>query len=270
MKKLLFSAILAFALIAAQVGVAFAQDTTTLITGTVQSVALETDATTGETTVVVTLLDDQGATQTVNLSVETARSIGLVTTDQTTGETTVATDAVGKTVEIDPTTVTGDGTGEEEKEHPVGSALADFFGEILGVDIDYDAIMTYHEEGVGFGVIVRALWLTSGENSTTTFDELMYAKINNDYEGIILEDGSEARNWGDVVKSLKKGDNLGRVMSGKGETSDDEANAVSEGNNNKNNNKDEKGKKDKGNKGNGNGNGNSDGNGNGNGHGNGD
>src|SRR3990172_8914868 len=229
MKKIIVSMFLTLTLLAMSVGTVFAQDTTTTpITGTVQSVTIETDTSNGDTTVVVTYsyTDETGATQeeTVRLSVETAEGLGLVTTttsvDPITGETqtetTVNDSVVGTEVTIDPATVI---TEEEEDQHPVGSALFDFFGEILGVDVDYESIMTYHdEEGVGFGVIARALWLTSGENSTVNFDDLMYAKINNDYEGITLKDGSEARNWGDLVKSMKKGDNLGSVMSGRGET----------------------------------------------------
>ena len=61
-----------------------------------------------------------------------------------------------KSVEIDPTTVIPD---QQENQHPVGNALATFFSDIEG--IDYDTIMAAHENGVGFGVIAQALWLTS-------------------------------------------------------------------------------------------------------------
>ena len=222
MKKLFTSMFVVVALLAMTAGTAFAQEATpaTPITGTVQSVVLETDATTGETTAVVTVLDETtGQTQTVTLSLATAESLGLVITDPTTGDSTVADDAVGKTVEIDPATVI---PGEEEvvEEHPVGSALADFFGDALGAD--YETIMAAHEDGVGFGVIARALWLTSElDGDTDTFQALIDAKLSGDYSAITLADGSTPDNWGDVVKSMKKGDNLGSVMSGKGEISDD-------------------------------------------------
>jgi hypothetical protein len=220
MKKLFTSMFLVLALLAMTVGTAFAQEATP-ISGTVQSVVLETDATTGETTAVVTVLDETtGATQTVTISLETAASLGLVATDPTTGETTVTDTAVGSTVEIDPTTVISTDTTEEEQ-HPVGSALSDFFGDLLGAD--YDTIMTAHEDGVGFGVIAQALWLTNElGGDSTTFEALVEAKQSGDYSAITLADGSTPDNWGDVVKSLKKGDNLGSVMSGKGQPAVDD------------------------------------------------
>jgi hypothetical protein len=261
MKKFLTSILLTLALLALTTGTVFAQDTTpTPITGTVQSVTLGTDATTSEPIVIVTLLDDQGATQTVNLSVETATTLGLVTTDATTGETTVANDAVGKTVEIDPATVIGGDAGEEEKEHPVGSALADFFNETLGVD--YEIVMTYHDQGAGFGVIAQALWITTKmEGDSALFQTILDAKLSGDYSAITFEDGTSPANWGQFKKAILKGEknnSLGDIMSGKSESSD-ETDAVSEGNKNKEDkgNKD-KGNKDKGNKGNGNGHGNGD------------
>lgn len=215
MKKLFTSMFLVLALLAMTAGTAFAQEATP-ITGTVQSVVLETDATTGETTAVVTVLDETtGATQTVTISLATAESLGLVVTDPTTGGTTVSDTAVGSAVEIDPATVISTDTTEEEQ-HPVGSALSDFFGDVLGAD--YDTIMAAHEDGVGFGVIAQALWLTNElGGDSATFESLVDAKQSGDYSAITLADGSTPDNWGDVVKSLKKGDNLGSVMSGKAE-----------------------------------------------------
>lgn len=214
MKRLLTSLGLTLALLIAATGTVLAQDTTgTPIAGIVQSVAVATDATTGATTVTVTVLDDLGATQTVSLSGATAATLGLVTMDPITGETTVASDAVGLTVSIDPATVIGGTSGEAEKQHPVGSALADFFSGLLGVD--YDTIMTYHEAGAGFGVIARALWFSHElGGGTDTFTALLDAKQSGDYSNITLADGSTPDNWGDVVKSMKKGDNLGSVRSG--------------------------------------------------------
>ena len=77
--KLLGSVLLVLAVLFMQVGSAAAapqtQDTTP-VTGTVQNITIETDST-GASIVVVTLLDDQGATQTVNLSVDQAVALGL-------------------------------------------------------------------------------------------------------------------------------------------------------------------------------------------------
>ena len=259
MKKLFTSVFLVLALLIMTAGTVFAQETTP-ITGTVQSVELETNATTGETTVVVTLLDETtGTSQIVKVSLETAETLGLVTTDPTTGESTVAEDAVGTTVEIDPATVLLEEATEEDQ-HPVGSALSDFFSDLLGVD--YEMIMSFHDDGVGFGVIAQALWLTNDlDGGTTTFEALLDAKQSGNYSAITLADGSTPDNWGDVVKSLKKGDNLGRVMSDKGESSEvTTTEAPGNGHGNSNN---EHGN---GNGNNGHGNGNGGGNGGGGGH----
>jgi len=226
---------LVLALLAMTAGSAFAQETTP-ITGTIQSVVIETDAATGETVVAVTLLDETaGTTQTVNISLETAESLGLVVTDPNTGESTVAEAAVGTTVEIDPTTVIPEETTEEDQQHPVGSALADFFSDLLGVD--YETIMDYHDQGVGFGVIAQALWLSNSlDGGSATFEALLDAKQSGDYSAITLADGSTPDNWGAVVTSLKKGDNLGSVMSGEdksNENSNDKSNEKSSQNSTK-------------------------------------
>lgn len=265
MKKLFTSIFLVLALLALTAGTAFAQDATP-ITGTVETVVIETDTTTGETVVIVTLLDEiTSTTQTVNISLETAATLGLVTTDPTTGESTVTEGAIGTTVEIDPTTVIPE-ENIEGNQHPVGSALSNFFSDLLGVD--YETIMTYHNEGVGFGVIAQALWLSNSlDGGTDTFEALMEAKQSGDYSAITLPDGSTPDNWGDVVRSHKKGENLGSVMSDKTKGNADTSEATTKattktrGNGNGNGNN--------GNGGNNNGNSNSGNNGNGNGNGNG-
>lgn len=130
--------------------------------------------------------------------------------------------------------------------------------------MDYETIITYHDDGFGFGVIAQALWLTNNlEGDTETFEALLQAKQSGDYSTITLADGSTPDNWGDVVKSLKKGDNLGSVMSGKGQTSEEASTeATTETTTNG------RGNGNSGNNGNGNGNGGNNGNGNGNGGGN--
>ncbi len=215
MKKLFTSMFIVLALLAMTAGTAFAQDATS-ITGTVQTVVIETDTTTGESIVVVTLLDEAtGTTQTVNISLETAATLGLVTTDPTTGESTATEGATGTTVVIDPTTVISEEdttVPTEENQHPVGSTLTEFFSGLLGVD--YETIMTYHDEGIGFGVIAQALWLSKNlDGGTDTFESLLEAKQSGDYSAITLPDGTTPDNWGDVVRSHKKGENLGSVMS---------------------------------------------------------
>jgi hypothetical protein len=261
MKKLYTSIFLALILMIIPTGLVFAQESTP-ITGTVQTVVLETDADTNETIAVVTVLDEAtGETQTVTLDLETAASLGLVTTDPATGISTVNEGSIGTVVEIDPATVIGD-EEEAEEEHPVGSALGEFFGDAFGAD--YDTIMAVHEDGVGFGVIAQALWLTNSiDGDTSTFQALIEAKQTGDYSAITLSDGSTPDNWGDVVKSLKKGDNLGSIMSGKADAGESEelTEAPAHGNgNNADNGKDKGNGKDKNNNGNGNGNGNGGGN----------
>jgi hypothetical protein len=220
MKKLYTGILLTLALLIVPTGVVFAQESTPT-TGTVQTVVLETDTATNETVAVVTVLNETtGETQTVTIDLETAASLGLVTTDPATGISTVNEGSIGTVVEIDPTTVIDD-EAEAEEEHPVGSALGDFFGDVFGAD--YDTIMAVHEEGVGFGVIAQALWLTNEiDGDTSTFQALIEAKQTGDYSAITLADGSTPDNWGDVVKSLKKGDNLGSIMSGKAAAAEEE------------------------------------------------
>lgn len=94
--------------------------TPTPTTGTIQSITTETDAN-GITTVLVALLDDQGAAQAVRLSVDTAVSLGLVTLDPTSQEPVVEETQVGQTVEIDPKTVLPDEEPTEETPEPTGT-----------------------------------------------------------------------------------------------------------------------------------------------------
>ncbi len=213
-RKLIFSLLLAFAIAFMQIGAAAAQEATPL-TGTVESIVLQTDATTGETTVLVTYTDALGATQSANLSVDSAVALGLATLDPATGAPIVNDSAVGQPVTIDPGTVLNTPT-EEEQQHPVGSKLSDFFSELLGVD--YDTIMTVHEEGVGFGVIAQALWMTNKlEGNADTFLAIIEAKKTGDYSGVTLADGSTstATNWGQFKKEVGGKGNLGSIMSGR-------------------------------------------------------
>ena len=127
--KYFASVLLVLAVLFTQVGnVAAAPQTqdTTPVTGTVESIVTEADAN-GVTIVLVTLVDDQGTTQTVRLNVDTAVILGLVTLDATTKEPVVNEAQVGQTVEIDPTTVIPEEPSEESV-HPIAWLLAEFFG----------------------------------------------------------------------------------------------------------------------------------------------
>lgn len=221
--KFTIGSLLAIILLVSQVLVvqaAPARQDTTPITGNVDSVVLNTDPTTGDIIVAVTVTDTSGVSQTVNLSVETATTLGLVTTDGT-GAVIVNDAAINTQVEIDPSTVlpTAEGTVTEEPQHPVGSALANFFSGLLGVD--YGTIMEYHDQGTGFGVIAQALWMTNAlGGDTVTFTEILDAKQSHDYGAITLPDGSTPQNWGQFRKAVmsnrdKAKENLGAIMSGR-------------------------------------------------------
>jgi hypothetical protein len=226
--KLMAGILLVLAVLFAQVGnVAAApltQDTTP-ITGTIQDITTETDAN-GVTTVLVTLLDDQGTTQTVRLSVQSAVTLGLVTLDPTTQEAVVDEDQVGQTIEIDPVTVIPEEEQSEESVHPIAWLLAEFFGE------DPSVVDGYHEDGFGFGVIAQALWisrnLTGTEDQTgdaSLAEDILQAKQDKDFEAFFeshpeyLVDGSVPTNWGQFKKALsEKKNNLGVIVSGQEDT----------------------------------------------------
>jgi hypothetical protein len=201
------------------VGAAPVNQDTTPITGTVESIALETDEETDITTVVVNL-DTADGPQTIRLSLEDAEALGLVVDD---GAGNLVPDelAVGTEVEIDPASVIPDDEGEEENEHPVGSAISNFFSDFLGVD--YDTVMEYHDDGAGFGVIAQALWMTNAlEGDSETFSAIMEAKQTKDFSAITLDDGSTPQNWGQFRKAVmgdrdKAKENLGAIMSGRAE-----------------------------------------------------
>lgn len=278
MKRIFTGIALLAALLAFSTGSALAQEITP-ITGTVQLVEFDTDPDTGETFAIVTLENADGSTQTVNMTLETAEAYGLI--DTSSGAPVVSETAYGTEVTIEPTDVLPETPGEEgddEDQHPVGGALSEFFSDLLGVD--YDTVMTAHSDGVGFGVIAQALWMTNQiGGDTETFNALLEAKKTGDYSNITLADGSTPDNWGDIVKGLKKGENLGSVMSGKADapTTNPTSTTTVEGTagtqngndngngigNNANNNG--QGNGNVGGNGNGNGSGNGNGNGNGNG-----
>ena len=257
--KPLLGIILTIILSMAQVGGALAAPAiqeTSPISGTVQSITVETDPNTGVITVIVELGDSNQLVQTVRISQETAVALRLIDINAD-GNPVPIKRPLGKTIEIDPTTVIPD---QGENQHPVGSALATFFSDIEG--IDYETIMSAHENGVGFGVIAQALWLT-GElgGDAQLFQDLLYAKQHNDYSAFsdFTEDGTTPKSWGQLRKALLSQKGLGVVMS-------NHDNNGNQGTGNGSN-KDKDKNKDKNNNGHGNGNGNNgNGNGNGNGH----
>lgn len=230
MKKIFAGILISVALLAMNVGSAFAQSTTSdKISGTVNAVEIATNSATGETVVKLDLTLEDGSAKTVTVSLETAVALGLVTVDPATNEPSVSPDAVNTVVEIDSSAVMPDSEDGEEAgaNHPVGALLASFFGESTGVD--YDTIMQYHSEGAGFGVIAQALWMTSRmEGSADMFGLILDAKMTGDYSGITLPDGSTPANWGQFKKAVMGGGGMsvGHVkqeLNGKGNPNKDGA-----------------------------------------------
>ena len=221
--KITISILLAAIFLAAQaivVGAApVAQEEVGIISGSVESIVVDLET----SSVVVTLIQD-GVTQEVSLSLNEAIISGFVVDDGTaTGNYVANEELYGTIINFDPASVL---VGEDEKEHPVGSALAGFFTEKLGVD--YDTVMEYHDDGVGFGVIAQALWMTNAlKGDSTTFSAILDAKQNKDFSGIQLPDGSEPQNWGQFRKAVmsdreKAKENLGAIMSGRADDNEPE------------------------------------------------
>lgn len=205
--KLLASIFVIAAVLFATAGIALAA---TPITGTVQSIAAETDEN-GVTTMLVTLTDDQGESQTVRISVETAAALGLVALNADTGEVTIDEAKVGQPVEIDPTTVIPQEEPGEEPVHPIAAILASYFG------VDPAVVDAYHEDGFGFGVIAQAMWIAQGmSGDMTTAGLILEAKASGDYSAFTLPDGSTPANWGQFKKAAlgKEKKNLGIIVSG--------------------------------------------------------
>ncbi len=101
--KLLLGIVLTILISMAQVGevlAAPAAQEATPISGTVQSITLESDSTTGVVTVIVNVMDLDQVSQTVRVSQETAIELGLVLLDGD-GNPVINELALGETVDID-------------------------------------------------------------------------------------------------------------------------------------------------------------------------
>lgn len=192
--KILVGLLLAVAMLATPVSGVFAAPE--VVTGTVQSVTLETNTNTAVTTVLITLLDN-GETQIVRINIESAIVLGLVTLGGD-GNPVINEAILGQLIEIESETIIID---EQEKQHPVGDVLATFFSDI--VDLDYETIMAVHDEGTGFGVIAQALWLTRKLNGNAEiFLTIIDAKKDKDFSAFVLEDGTIPANWGQFKQAI--------------------------------------------------------------------
>ena len=244
--KFLISLFLGLAVIFGQVGAVNAappQQGGAPITGSVDSVVVETNPESGLQTVVVTLLVD-GELQTIHLSVETATGLGLFVVDEEGAPVLdengipVVDDAILETnVDVDPTTILPEDPVTEENQHPVGAKIAEFFSGLF--DVDYELIMSSHSDGFGFGVLTQSLWITEKlGGDATLFQNILDAKKNHDYSLITLPDGSIPQSWGQLRKTVLKGEDdqsLGDIMS----HGDDESGNPGNGNNDNTNGKPE-------------------------------
>jgi hypothetical protein len=237
------------------VSAAAAPDNTGTLLGAIQEITLETDLSTGVTTVRITLRDENENVLTVRISEQTAYALGLLDYDPDGNPFIV--EPLPDTIEIDPATILPD---EEDAQHPIGNAIATFFSDVPGVE--YSTIMEAYENGTGFGVIAQALWLTRKlGGDADAFRTIIEAKQTGDFSSILLSDGTTPLNWGQFKKAVLAEDkqgNLGMVISGK-EKDNGNNNPGNQGHNNSNtgNNKDkEKGNGNPGNHGNNSNNGN--------------
>ena len=174
------------------------------VTGIIQSITLETDSTTGVTTVILDLVNHDQIIQRVRISQKKAIGLGVIILNED-GKPGINSLALGKAIEVDPKDAI---PAQEENQHPVGSALATFFSDVPGVN--YESIMAVHEQGIGFGVIAQTLWLTKKlEGNSKVFEKLLKAKQSGDYSAFILADGSTPQNWGQLKKAILEADKNG-------------------------------------------------------------
>lgn len=213
-----FSLILAISILIVHVGGASAapalQDSP-VISGKVHRITLDTDSNTGLAIVIVELVGRGQGKQLVRISQETALALGLLGLDSD-GKPVINELMLGMTIAIEQVEVL---PSPEEKRHPIGDALATFFFEGLGTDNKavYDAIMKAHTDGVGFGLIAQALWLTDAlpGSSLEDFDAILMAKETNVYTAFLLADGTTPKNWAQLRDAILGGEKikkLGPVM----------------------------------------------------------
>ena len=232
--KFLVSLTLVFAVLAAQASAVFAAPVA--IAGTVQSVTLETNTNTAVTTVLLTIVE-KGEPQTVRITLESAITLGIVILGGD-GNPVINELILGQPVEVDSTIVI---TDKQMDQHPVGSALATFFSDII--DLDYETIMAAHENGTGFGVIAQALWLTRKlDGAADVFVAIIEAKRTKDFSAFVLEDGTIPQNWGQFKKVILDGNkgNPGIAMADRGNNGSGNNENINGNGNGKDKDKDEK------------------------------
>ena len=227
--SILIGFVLAIVILTAQVGVVFAAPVSkaALLTGTVQSITLETDVTTTITTVLVTVVDENNSAQTLRVDLKTAHALGLITTDEN-GTPAINQVSLGLAIQVDPNTMLLD---DESNRNPVGDALATFFSGI----VDYQTIMDEHQKGIGFGVIAQTLWLTQKlDGDSNTFEAILLAKETGDFGAFILAaDGTAPKSWGELRSAILNGPKNGNpVMLTSSKNKTNNGNSSGDGQNN--------------------------------------
>jgi hypothetical protein len=107
----------------------------------------------------------------------------------------------------------------EETLHPMALALAKFFTDALG--LDYDETMGSHEDGMGFGDIAQACWMSYALEGEVKASEILAAKKSGDFSSIDSEllGGETPTDWSQfretVLGNEKVQKNLGALMSGR-------------------------------------------------------
>ena len=181
---------------AGDVSAAPASQASDLLVGIVKSITLEIDPHTGITTALIKVTSTDQGTQILRISQETAIAVGLVTLNGD-GNPFINVSALGKPIEIDPATVIPD---QQESRHPLGNALTTFFSDVPGVD--YTTSMAAHNNGVSFGVIAQALWVTKQlEGNSDVFEKLLIARETGNYSDFAV-DGVTPKNWGQLRKAI--------------------------------------------------------------------
>ena len=237
--KFLAGVLLIAAILFSQTGTVLAapaaQDSSS-VTGSVTGLECNIDST-GNTTIVVTLLAIDGTTQTATLDANTAEGLGLVTLDSI-GNPDCSAEAL-QTVVDSSLEVTVTPTTEETTEpdvHIISKWLADFFFDgdpEMAVLIDsFHNGENEQEQVYGFGNIAQALWIAKGisniEDGTVdpeTVGLILQGKTEKDFTAFfdahpeyLAEGESAPTNWGQFKKLVsEKKDNLGSVVSGKAE-----------------------------------------------------
>ncbi len=186
-------------------------EVTETIVGTITQIEIQGDPALGNATVIVTLTDTDGVVQTVELTLETASSLGLVITNPD-GTVVINDTMIGTEISLDPSLII------PVVENKVANAIAEFFATLFATDAA--TIMAYHEEGMGFGVIAQAGFMAYAlDGDGTTMEAILLAKQTGDFSSLVLPDGTVVTNWGELRKTVLTNDkslkNLGAIMSGR-------------------------------------------------------